>query len=271
MDNLIPIGRFSRMTRLTVKALRHYDRIGLLAPAVVDESSGYRYYSPGQANRAEAIRILRAVEMPLEEIREALEAANDEVTKKILENHRLRLAEQLSEQERMLAFLERLIKREGTVMPYEVTVKEVTDQGIASVTLETSLRTIAGDIQTGFGTLVGYLGSMGVQPSGAPFIIYHDIIDENTSGKIEICAPVSRALEGSDEVASDLLGGGPVASTIHTGPYQEIGPAYHTLTGWISEHGHEMAGPPREIYLNDPTQVPEEDLLTEVQWPIDPA
>ena len=43
MDDLLPIGRFARATRLSVKALRHYDELGLLRPAFVDPSSGYRY------------------------------------------------------------------------------------------------------------------------------------------------------------------------------------------------------------------------------------
>ena len=58
-EQLVPIGRFSEATRLSVKALRHYDDIGLLRPAVTDPQSGYRYYRLGQANRAEAIRQLR--------------------------------------------------------------------------------------------------------------------------------------------------------------------------------------------------------------------
>ena len=68
MEDLVPIGRFSRMTRLSIKALRLYDGLGLLTPAWVDPSSSYRYYRLGQANRAEAIRVLRQVDMPLEEI-----------------------------------------------------------------------------------------------------------------------------------------------------------------------------------------------------------
>ena len=71
--NVVPIGRFSKMTRPSVKALRLYDEIGLLPPAHVDPSSGYRYYELGQANRAEAVRILRSVAMPLDEIRAVLE------------------------------------------------------------------------------------------------------------------------------------------------------------------------------------------------------
>ena len=78
------------------------------------------------------------------------------------------------------------------------------------------------------------------------------MIDEETDGDIEICVPVAAPSPGDSAVYGRELEGGTMATAIHHGPYQEISAAYHTLTGWISEHGHEMAGPPREIYLNDP-------------------
>lgn len=63
-EDLLSIGRFSHLSGLTIKALRHYDEIGLLRPARVDDSSGYRYYSLAQVREAEAIRRLRSLEMP---------------------------------------------------------------------------------------------------------------------------------------------------------------------------------------------------------------
>ena len=62
--------------------------------------------------------------------------------------------------------------------------------------------------------------------------------------------------------------GGAVAWTTHRGPYDEVGPAYHTVAGWIQEHGHEIAGPPREVYLTDPGSTPPSEFLTEIQFPI---
>jgi effector-binding domain-containing protein len=60
-----------------------------------------------------------------------------------------------------------------------------------------------------------------------------------------------------------------VAWTTHQGPYDEIGPAYHTVSGWIQGRGHEIAGPPREIYLTDPSETDDPDeYLTEIQFPI---
>lgn len=268
MDDLVTIGRFSKMTRLSVKALRIYDDTGLLRPAWVDPASGYRYYRRGQANRAEAIRILRSVEMPLDEIREALAHEEPAVAQKVLGAHRDRLAQRLADQERMLRFLERLIERKGTVMPYSVTVTDVPVQHVVATRRTTDLAHVGAAIESGFTALMGYLGPRGIAPAGAPMAIYHDVIDTDVEGTIELCLPVPSPVDGADDVHGVELPAGPVATTVHQGPYDQLRPAYHTLEGWIAEHGYEIAGPPREVYVDDPTQVPPDDLRTQIDWPV---
>jgi effector-binding domain-containing protein len=269
MDNLVPIGRFSKMTRLSIKALRLYDELGLLAPAMVDPASGYRYYHPGQANRAEAIRILRQVDMPLEEIAEVLAEQEPSLAAKRLAMHRDRLADRLAHQERMLRFLERLIDREGSIMPYDVTIETAPAVTVAAVRKHTNLARVGATLAEAFGEAAGAVSRSGAQFAGPPFVIYHDVIDEQTEGDIEACIPVAGSFAGSDSVRCETLPETRVAATMHHGPYPEIAPAYHTLSGWIQEHGHQMAGAPREVYLNDPETTAPEDLLTQVQWPIE--
>jgi effector-binding domain-containing protein len=268
---LLPIGRFSKMTRLSVKALRLYDEIGLLCPAEVDPASGYRYYSTEQAGRAEAVRVLRSVDMPLEEIRSVLDAGDPASARSILVMHRDRLAGRLAAQERMLSYLESLIGREDGRMPYQVEIEEAASQTVAAIRKRTDLSRIGSDIGEGFGALMGAMGREGIGPAGPPLIVYHDVIDGETEGDIEICVPVTRAPSGGGDVYSRELPGGTMATTVHHGPYEEIGTAYQTIMAWISEHGHDPAGPPREIYLNDPQSVAPEDLLTRIEVPIDPA
>ncbi len=268
--SLVSIGQFSQMTRLSLKALRLYDDNGLLTPARVDPKSGYRYYELGQANRAEAVRILRSVEMPLDEIKEMLDADNPELAHKWLGVHRERLVERLAADERMLEYLESLMRRKEGIMPYTVKIEDIPARLIAATRLRTTLRKIADDIGVGFGRLIPALTGAGIEPAGPPLIVYHDVIDEETDGDIEICIPVARPFSGGPEVYGRELEGGTVATTTHQGRYQEISPAYHTLAGWISEHGHEVAGPPREIYLNDPQTVQPDELLTRIELPIHP-
>ena len=153
-------------------------------------------------------------------------------------------------------------------MPYDVQITEVPPQIVAATTVHTTLSRIGADIGGGFGKLMMAMGSEGVAPSGAPLIVYPDIIDDETGGDLEICVPIAAEVAGGAEVYRRTLEGGTMAATIHHGPYEQIGPAYQTLTGWISEHGHETAGPPRETYLNDPQTVAPEELLTRVEFPI---
>lgn len=267
MENLLPIGRFSKMTRLSVKALRHYDEIGLLTPAVVDRSSGYRYYTPGQANRAEAIRVLRSLDMPLEDVREALDA-DPQVAEKVLDRHRARLEAELGHHERMLAFLGKLIERKEGVM-HEVTVKEVPAQHLATIRKHATMATIGQDVSSGFAAVGEAVGRTGAQMVGPPYLVMFDVIDEESDGDIQVAFPVAESFAGSGDVVGEETPAMTVASTVHRGPYDEVGPAYHTLIGWIQEHGHEIAGPPREIYLTDPQETPDPtDFVTEIQFPI---
>jgi effector-binding domain-containing protein len=269
VENLLPIGRFSKMTRLSVKALRRYDELGLLAPAVVDPFSSYRYYRYSQANRAEAIRILRGLDMPLEQIRELVESDDPELARKLLESHRASLERQLERNERRLAFIERLIERKEGVMPYEVQLKEVPAQNVALVRRHTSISAIGTAVTEAFAELGAAVGRSGIPMAGPPFLIMHDVIDEETDGDVELAFPLAGPFSGDGDVHGQELPATTVAWTLHRGPYDEIGPAYHTVTGWVQEHGHDVAGPPREIYLTDPGETPDPaDFLTEVQIPI---
>ncbi|MCX5448558.1 MerR family transcriptional regulator [Streptomyces nigrescens] len=72
---LLTIGAFARASRLSPKALRLYDELGLLPPAHVDPHSGYRHYAPAQLERARLVAWLRRLGMPLARIREVCELA----------------------------------------------------------------------------------------------------------------------------------------------------------------------------------------------------
>ena len=72
----LTVGDFSRITHLSVKTLRHYHEVGLLAPAAVNPGTGYRYYSADQVPAAQVIRRLRDLEMPVGEVKAVL-AADD--------------------------------------------------------------------------------------------------------------------------------------------------------------------------------------------------
>ncbi|MGW0948983.1 MerR family transcriptional regulator [Streptomyces sp. NPDC002623] len=94
--DLITVGQLARRVGLTAKALRHYDRVGLLAPAVVDPDTGYRFYGPEQVAHARLVQALRSVDVPLEQVRACLAKPDDEAAvQQVLIQHRRRLQARL--------------------------------------------------------------------------------------------------------------------------------------------------------------------------------
>ncbi|MFK0137722.1 MerR family transcriptional regulator [Streptomyces murinus] len=80
---LLTIGAFARVSRLSPKALRLYDELALLRPARVDPDTGYRYYAAGQLGRARLVAWLRRLGMPLAEIRAVCALAPGEAAREI--------------------------------------------------------------------------------------------------------------------------------------------------------------------------------------------
>jgi DNA-binding transcriptional MerR regulator len=105
--NLVPIGRFSQLTGLSVRALRLYDAEGLLQPNTVDAETGYRYYDLKQIPTAERIRSLREVDMPLDDIRVVLHEAKK--AKASMEKHRGRLIERATAFKTMIDRLDKIM------------------------------------------------------------------------------------------------------------------------------------------------------------------
>lgn len=101
-DDLLPIGRFARLTGLTIGALRHYDEEGVLAPADVDPATGYRRYRRDQVATARAIAALRDLELSLPAIRALLDADDAADRGSILRDERVRLEARTARLQRAL-------------------------------------------------------------------------------------------------------------------------------------------------------------------------
>jgi DNA-binding transcriptional MerR regulator len=92
---LLTIGEFSRASYLTIKTLRHYHDVGLLEPAQADSSSGYRYYRADQIATGRTIRRLRELEMPLEQVKGVLQAADAGERNALIAAHLERMEQRL--------------------------------------------------------------------------------------------------------------------------------------------------------------------------------
>jgi len=112
-----------------------------------------------------------------------------------------------------------------------------------------------------------HLASCGEVPAGAPFVAYYNMDMQDM--EVEIGFPVSRQLPGEGEIQSSELPG-KVATCLFVGPYSESRPAYDALTEWTEKQGYEPTGIAYEIYFDDPSQTPPEELKTRIMFPLKP-
>ena len=123
-------------------------------------------------------------------------------------------------------------------------------------------------------TLRDYIAAAGAEIVGPPAFICHEnpknVVKANLqhNADVEVVIPVSKRIEEVEEIACYELAGGPMAKIIHKGPYDRSAQAYKTLFAWIAENHRKIAGPTREVYLNDPKKVAPDELLTEIYAPV---
>lgn len=267
---LVPIGRFSTICRLTIKALRHYDEIGLLDPSLVDPHSGYRYYHLDQVPTALLIRTLRAAEMPLSEIGVVIGAPDSDAARTLLLRQRQRLHERIVAQQAAIITLDRLTMaggQESHITPIELRFVPV--QTLVSERLSVAPAALGTAIGGAIGATRALLARHGARPIGMPITIYHAIAPEDDLLPIEVGWPVAVPLPAEGGIGRGTLGGVTVARTVYRGPYDTIAEAFAAVAGWIQQHGYETAGAPWETYLTSPDEgTAPAATLTDICWPI---
>jgi DNA-binding transcriptional MerR regulator len=273
MTDLIPIGRFAQITHLSVKALRIYAKADLLQPVHVDPESGYRYYRLSQAALAARIRLLRLVEMPIEEIRVVVQAADPEVMQAHLAIHQRRLTTRMAKDQQSLVLLQRVCAQPDAFLSFQVQIKAAPDQLLLSVSAQAALGMFGQVIRAAFGTIIPVAVEAGVYVADDPplIILHQDTREVGHAGGIafEACVPITHLISGKHGAVSTVLPGGMVASVVHVGPYHELALIYPSLGAWIEAHGYRIAGPLRNLLLTNPTQLADPaGYHTEVQWPI---
>lgn len=266
-NNLLSIGTFASMTRLSAKALRLYDQLGILQPLHVDPQSGYRYYGIDQVPNARMIRNMRDMDMPLATIRRMLVVLSvSQAQAELLVRQHLEMRERQLEQIRWQArqFTQQL-KPEANTMNLEVIVKDIPTQQIISITRRHTVDGLGKQEEQDIGSLFSLAGEHGAQTLGAPFGIYHGPVSETEDGPVETCLAISGKVEGKDNIEAKQLEGGKAACVVITGEqchYPELLGAYDAATDWIQKNGYEMVGSPREVWYTGPGP----DAKWEIVW-----
>ena len=272
MDStMYTIGEFAAFGHVSARMLRHYDAIGLLRPADVDERSGYRRYAPEQIGDLVRIVELREFGCSLDEIAAfARDGGEDAALRGILDRRRAELAATLASE---ATRLRRLETRLSTLMQGE-TMTDIEYKSIAPVTVYA-----ASGIAPGSGP-----------DNVTPVIdrILPPLIDALKDSGVEFREPGIfwyEPVEGSDDLrvwVSWIAGDEPVEgdawqivtlpaverAVSHTchGDMAGIGLAWHEVMKTAADAGDVFTGPCREVYLY--SDGPQSEWITELQQPV---
>ncbi len=271
---MFKIGDFSKLSQVSVKALRYYDQIGLLRPAHVDRFTGYRYYSASQLPRLNRILALKDLGFSLDQVAQLLD---DDLPpaqiRGMLRMKQMEIQREVAEEQARLARVEarlRQIEQEDKMPAYEVVLKKVEPQTVAAIR---EVIPTYSDVSQLYGQLFAHLGQHKARPAGPPLAIYHDPEYRERDVDVEAAVPVAGPVVGSERVVvRELPGVERMACAVHQGSYESIGAAYNALMAWIESNGYRITGPCREVYPQGPESGRDPaSYVTEVQFPVEKA
>jgi DNA-binding transcriptional MerR regulator len=269
-DGLMTIGEFARRSRLSLKALRLYARQGLLAPAHVDASSGYRRYRESQLVTARLVAMLRRLDMPLAQVSE-IAAADEPRQAELLTAYWDGVERRIAFQRELAMHLRlRLQGEERSFGMFEVRERAVPEQLVLSEQRHVLPETLPGWFRAAMSRLVRQAQAYG-GAVGPPFAIYHGEVNMDSDGPVELCVPVAPASGAMLEAA---MRSEPAHREAYVRlrkaqvQYPQILSAFDAVGHWLLSHGLSGAAAPREIYFADFAGAGPADEVCDVGFPV---
>jgi DNA-binding transcriptional MerR regulator len=279
-QELLTIGAFAARARLSPKALRLYDRLGLLAPAHVDEVSGYRYYRADQVERARLVALLRQLDMPLARIAEVVEVEAAQGAA-LLATYWADAEARFASQRTLAEYLRGRLSGRSTDM-YGKFVVETVDVP-ERVVLTEKRHTLADELPVWIPASLGRLEDGAREcggTTGAPFVVYYSEVSMESDGPAESCVPVAdeAAARAWAEKRGRASGIGVRVEPARRLAYAritkaqvahpQIVAAFEAVEAWIAERGLSYDGPCREVYFADWDAAGPEDAVCDVAFPV---
>ena len=268
---LLTIGEFAYQARLTAKALRIYDEIGLLQPAEVDPWNGYRRYGADQVGQGRLIGMLRAVDMSLAEIGQLLAdlRADRQRASTRLEEHLGELEARHAGRRLLIRHIDATLRQQDSPM-YAIRIRHLPAQRVMTIQRRLRVSEMKSFIRGARAAFASHLS--GIEPPGPLSYIFHGVINDESDGLLEI------TLGCPDDVQpTDVIG-------IRTEPAHDE--AYTTITKaqWdypaILAAYDAVAGSPevrarprshlscREVYVAEPDAIGNDDLICDIAFPL---
>jgi len=274
-EELLSIGEFAATTRLSIKALRHYDEHGLLTPAHVDPASGYRYYRRNQRNRAILIGDLRRVNVPLALIVRILDGEDALATFQEW---------WIAEEERHVArrglghYIKARLRREGQP-PMDIKTRTVPERKLAVISKELFQPQLTEFIMGAFHELFSWaernpgLRALDTTPEDPTYVIFHGPVTPDASALVEVCIVIDGPAEPEGRIVLKREPAHEEAYTTLTREGMEfphILAAYDAVAMWVIENGSMIESlPSREVYFADVLKQPMDAPVVDVAYPFE--
>lgn len=261
---LLSIGEFSSACRLSPKALRLYDRLGLLRPAQVDAATGYRWYTAGQINRARTVGLLRRLDMPLALIADVLTQAPQQAAVSVRAHAATdaRAAGERAELARYTCLLINNPQEDNTMtttQSFQVQQRNVPARAVLSAVRHAH----ADELGPVLGALLGAMSSAGpglTGIDGCPYLVHYAEVSHDSDGPVEVVRPMAdltaaqHAAAGLPDVHARVEPAHEeafIALTIAQTQGSATMAALDELTQFATTHGATVGSPPRQVMIVD--------------------
>jgi DNA-binding transcriptional MerR regulator len=271
--SLMTIGEFGERSRLSPKALRIYEQLGLVVPVEVDASSGYRRYSEDQVEVAQLVGHLRRLGMPLALIGETLDLSPSEAAKAV-GDYWSGVEATLEERRSLASYVRARLLKESPKM-YTINVRTMPERKLLSINRHLHLDETDAFFHEAFARLRGAAdGLPGI--IGVPFLIFYGEVSEDSDGPMELSRPVS------DDISPAAVAAVPGAQlrteashdeayihlTVAEMSWPEMLPAYDALGRWARENGRQPAGAVRQLLIADRRSASPDTLTCDLSVPL---
>ncbi|MEM9777756.1 MAG: GyrI-like domain-containing protein [Chloroflexota bacterium] len=266
---MLRIGMFAKVGQVSVKTLHFYEKKGLLFPELIDDFTGFRYYSINQLPQLNRILALKGLGLSLKQVRTILqdELSAEEVRGML----RLRQAELEKQVGEMQAQLERVAARinqielEGKMSDYDVVLKTVEPILVAGrrIIVTENIEYPMG-LPEAFNETCAHVEKNGKQ-IGPGIAVWYTPIDAQEED-VEAAVPINQPIAITDKIQVHELPEERMASLLFKGKMNDFMRGYETLLKWIEANNYIVTGPYREVY-HDFDQM--KDVAVEIQFPVD--
>ena len=270
---LMTIGEFAARTRLSPRALRLYDQLGLVVPTRVDARSAYRFYSADQVERARLVGLLRRLDMPLPVISSVLDAEPADAAQAIAAYWET-VEAATAERRALVRYLQESLLGKATTM-YTIATRRMPDRTLLALNRHVTIDETDAFFADAFSRLrAAARGIEGIE--GCPFLVFYGEVSADSDGPLELCRPVAPgtgqdAVTGMPDIQLRM-------ERAHDEAYIRVAmkdtswpallPAYDALARWAAEQHREPTAPPRQVLFADQRTAAPDTLVCDLSLPL---